>query len=105
MSIHPATRGEAMSRSRSITMLALLTTCLLVGLTLVTMTAAQAAYPGKNGRIAFVANLDGTWQLYTMHPDGTGRRQLTSFPGSDLEFILPDWSPDGTKIAFDFPAQ
>src|SRR5436190_974671 len=31
--------------------------------------------------------------------DGTGLARLTNSPGSDGE---PAWSPDGTKIAFDF---
>src|SRR5207249_1107035 len=82
-----------------------LTAGLLVALTLATGTAAQAAYPGRNGRVAFAANLDGTWQLFTMRPDGTGLRQLTTFPDSDVYFMDPDWAPDGTKLAFMFPGQ
>jgi len=40
-------------------------------------TAAWATYPGTNGRIAFVAHFSGTWQLYSIKPDGTGLKQIT----------------------------
>jgi hypothetical protein len=43
--------------------------------------------------IAFSRNGD----IYVMHADGTGIRQVTSGPGDDLG---PVWSPDGTRIAF-----
>jgi Tol biopolymer transport system component len=53
--------------------------------------------PAPSGRIAFIeAHRDGNGPLYTMAPDGSDARQLTSF---DVE--APDWSPDGSMIAFD----
>jgi TolB protein len=55
---------------------------------------AGAAFPGANGKIAFVHYPGG--QIYTMNPDGTGPTPLTSGPAVNLE---PAWSPDGKKIA------
>jgi Tol biopolymer transport system component len=63
---------------------------------------ASATYPGVNGRIAFTAHLSRAegWQLYSMRPDGSDRRQLTHIRGSsDLSF-MPDWSPNGARIVF-----
>jgi Tol biopolymer transport system component len=40
---------------------------------------------------------DDTWDLYLIHADGTGLRQLTHAPpGTRLWF--PTWSRDGTSI-------
>src|SRR5215217_5366900 len=59
---------------------------------------AQAAYPGGNGRIAYVANLpNGLHEIYTMKPNGTDRKQLTDDSVYDTS---PTYSPSGTKIAF-----
>jgi Tol biopolymer transport system component len=58
---------------------------------------ASAAYPGANGKIAFVSGTPGSYDIYTMNSDGSGRIQLTSASGDDVD---PVWSPDGSKIAF-----
>ncbi len=64
---------------------------------------AEAAFPGENGKIAFVRDiLDNTpeaenWEIYTMNPDATNQKNLTA--SDDLDFH-PAYSPDGTKIAF-----
>jgi dipeptidyl aminopeptidase/acylaminoacyl peptidase len=50
---------------------------------------AEAAFPGSNGRIAFVSYPN----MYDVLPDGSGTRSLG--PGEG-----PSYSPDGTKIAF-----
>jgi len=62
---------------------------------------ASGADPGKNGRIAFVANLTGTRQLYTINPDGTDLFQVTNLPPANdpLAFGL-DYSPNGQQIVF-----
>jgi Tol biopolymer transport system component len=58
---------------------------------------AHATFPGQNGRIAFQSNYDGDYEIYTMNPNGTDVRKLTDNTVNDTD---PDWSPDGTKIAF-----
>jgi Tol biopolymer transport system component len=60
---------------------------------------ARAAYPGPNGRIAFMSTESGSLQIWSMRSDGTVRKRLTDFAPS---FVAdPDTSPDGTRIAFD----
>jgi Tol biopolymer transport system component len=62
---------------------------------------ALAADPGKNGRIAFVANLNGSNQIYTINPDGTDLFQVTNLPpATDGIAWFYDYSPDGKEIAF-----
>jgi len=47
--------------------------------------------------IAFTSNRDGDFEIYTIKPDGTNLRRLTSSPGVDGHSI---WSPDGEWIMF-----
>ncbi|MBA3584215.1 MAG: PD40 domain-containing protein [Gemmatimonadetes bacterium] len=56
---------------------------------------AQATTPGKNGQIVY-RNFKS---LFVVNSDGSGERKLAS-PGRGKEDALPDWSPDGTTIAF-----
>lgn len=74
----------------------------LTAAALVGAQASQATTRGKNGRIAYGAEVAGHYQLFTIAPDGTGRTQVTDFPDGAYD---PDWSPDGQRIAFarDFP--
>ncbi|MFQ5748191.1 MAG: hypothetical protein ACE5H3_01905 [Planctomycetota bacterium] len=51
----------------------------------------------RNGRIAFSRILNGTPQLFTALPDGSGEKQLTFPPGANE---YPAWSKDGTRLAF-----
>ena len=53
--------------------------------------------PARNGPITFFGGGGSGEEIYTMHPDGTGVRRLTNVEGDAL---FPDWSPDGTRIAF-----
>ena len=47
-------------------------------------------------RIAYVQPIGGMHRIWTMRPDGTGKRQVTS-GASDIQ---PAWSPDGGTIAY-----
>jgi hypothetical protein len=73
----------------------------LVGACIAALTAAappaHAAFPGANGKIAFAAYRDATYEIYTMKADGSNQTRLTSNTAFDFD---PAWSPDGTKIAF-----
>jgi len=59
---------------------------------------AEATFPGKNGRIAFVRDrgLLGA-HIYTINPDGSGLTKISTRP---FFASSPAWSPDDKKIAF-----
>ena len=66
--------------------------------------AAVTVLPKSNGLIAFAADRAFTpvsepSGIYTVKPDGTGE---TLFPNIPLNAGRPSWSPDGTKLAFQF---
>jgi Tol biopolymer transport system component len=48
-------------------------------------------------RIGFYSNRSGRYELWSIHPDGSGLEQLTETDGAGLWF--PIWSPDGQRIA------
>jgi TolB protein len=59
---------------------------------------SAATFPGDNGgRIAFVSDSPGNFDIFTMSPGGTLKRNLTNSPRIDSG---PRWSPDGGKIVF-----
>ena len=72
-----------------------------MGLSLVLAPAALAAFPGENGKIAFVdADIEdggADTEIFTINRDGTGLDQLTHNAAFDA---APAWSADGEKIAF-----
>ncbi len=61
---------------------------------------AQAAFPGADGRIAFVTGDGGCCNISTMNADGSHVNQLTHVT-SGTQAVDPFWSPDGTAIVFD----
>jgi Tol biopolymer transport system component len=59
--------------------------------------AEYPAWSPDGSRIAYHAQGNGTWDIYTVRADGTGVIRLTNYP-SDNRY--PAWSPDGRWIAF-----
>jgi Tol biopolymer transport system component len=51
----------------------------------------------ETGKIVFVSYLNANGDIFVMNYDGSATTRLTNDPGSDNN---PDWSPDGSKIAF-----
>ena len=74
----------------------------------ISSTAAEAGFPGGNGRIAFVQeeldpDEDADYygpstdlEVFVMQPDGTESAQLTN---NDVEDLRVSWSADGTRLA------
>ncbi|MFL5827012.1 MAG: TolB family protein [Thermoleophilaceae bacterium] len=61
-----------------------------------------ATTSGTNGLIVYAKEVSGHFQLFTIRPDGTGARQITRVAG---DAVHPDWSPDGSRIVFEFDRQ
>ena len=51
----------------------------------------------KGDTIMFTSDRDGDFELYTIHPDGSGLRRLTNVPGINAHSA---WSSDGEWVAF-----
>jgi Tol biopolymer transport system component len=66
----------------------------------VALLPVRAGNEKDDGRIAFVGNQSGNWQLYTMNPDGTDMAQITNLAATNFDLWVPDFSPDGRKIVF-----
>jgi Tol biopolymer transport system component len=66
--------------------------------------ASQPAWSPDGDRIAYVTDVGpdkDTWdneEIFSMKPDGSGRKRLTEIPGND--HWPPTWAPDSTRIAF-----
>ena len=59
---------------------------------------AGAAFPGRNGSIAYVAfPPGGDGEIYKARPDGSHRKRLTN---NDLSENAPSYSPNGRRITF-----
>lgn len=57
----------------------------------------RPAAPNGEGRIAFVSKRTGDWEIFTMKPDGTDVRNMTSHPRADH---FPRWIAGGTRLSF-----
>ncbi len=62
-----------------------------------TLEPARAAFPGNNGKIAFVREGASDSYIFTTKPNGTDTTKIPTRPRFDG---TPAWSPDGRKIAF-----
>ena len=65
-----------------------------------TLTTGYDNFPAWSPRgdlIVFSRLADGDFDIFTIRPDGTDLRQLTTTPGGDSH---PAWSPDGAHILF-----
>ena len=80
-------------RRGSILAIAVLTTLT----TLALAPGVAATYPGRNGLIAFQAEVGDGLQIFTVRSNGKQLRQITHVDGAAA---LPDWSPDGRRIVF-----
>jgi Tol biopolymer transport system component len=49
-------------------------------------------------KILFFSNRTGTWQLYSIKPDGSSLMRYTDAPGVGAR--LPKWSPDGHHLVY-----
>jgi Tol biopolymer transport system component len=76
------------------------------GLWYVGLVLLAAVIPGwasdasQNGRIVFVANSTGSWQLYKINPDGSDMVRITDLASTAFESWAPNISPDGRRIVF-----
>jgi Ca2+-binding RTX toxin-like protein len=60
--------------------------------------ASEAAFPGKNGKIAFSNPVPGgSLEIFTVNPDGSGTAMLTA---NSVVDTAPAWDADGRRIAF-----
>jgi hypothetical protein len=70
-----------------------------VGLFMVVLYAqpAEANFPSKPGKIVFSQDDGNDFEIYTINPNGGGKKQLTDNSSDDRS---PSYSPSGKKIAF-----
>jgi dipeptidyl aminopeptidase/acylaminoacyl peptidase len=77
----------------------LISITLMIGAAAAKLHPAEAAFPGGNGRIAYLhAAFPEFWepQLYVMEPDGTDKTRISN-AGYHYD---PAWSADGDKLTF-----
>ena len=72
-----------------------------------TLTPTLAGTPvGSGGRLAFISDRNGTFQIYTMRADGGDVQQLTTDPADKWDPAWTfggtqlAWSPDGTQLLY-----
>jgi Tol biopolymer transport system component len=63
----------------------------------VTPTVKIPVIDDANSMITFYSHRDGNIEIYTMNPDGSNQRRLTS---NESDEYSPVWSPGGSQIAF-----
>jgi len=89
------------AKSRMLLLLASVALAVLLLALAVSERPASAAFPGKNGKIAFVSTRDGNEEIYVMDADGTNETRLTTDPETEPgRDIHPMFSPDGKRLTF-----
>ncbi len=66
----------------------------------ITRTPSPTPLGGSYGEIAFATNRSGIFQIWLMDSSGNNLRQITNMEKGACQ---PDWSPDGSKLAFISP--
>jgi Tol biopolymer transport system component len=97
--LHPGKKGRDMTR-KTLYLPALLVAAVLVacaGALLAVSEKAEATFPGKNGKIAYVRNDGNDDEIYTINPGGGGKTQLTH---DNTGTYVPAYSPDGQRIVY-----
>ena len=74
----------------------------LIRLVVILLAAATCNAATRHGRIAFASDQTGSWQIYTMNPDGSAQVQVTNLAPTDDDLMAPSISPDGSKILFTY---
>ena len=98
MTLTPAARGRGGRAVLLPAVFLVVVTAACWAVLLLPASSAEAAFPGKNGRIAFALFPEvGDAEIHTMRPDGSGPRPVTDNSAHD---VRPAWSPDGTKLSF-----
>ncbi|MBD0360225.1 MAG: PD40 domain-containing protein, partial [Nitrososphaeraceae archaeon] len=64
--------------------------------------SAFGTVPGENGKIVFIDYGDeaSVGIISVMNADGSGQTRLTAVDENNNKDYRPEWSPNGTKIAF-----
>jgi TolB protein len=73
-----------------------LTVAATVGIAAWVIGPLRATPTGANGLLIFQTQDGSRGTLFTIRPDGSGRKSIAAAPGD----AAPDWSPDGSKIVF-----
>jgi TolB protein len=87
--------GAEMNRRKAV-LRTLLGAALAAGVAATVAQATVSAASAKNGQIVY----RHFHSLFVVNADGTGERKLTKPPGGRFVDDQPDWSPDGSTIAF-----
>src|SRR5215469_2723247 len=92
-----------MQAKRKVYALLFVSAAIIVCLLTVVLRVAASA-PGQGGKIVFENgdSATGSFQLFTMNPDGTNKVQITNLPANNFESLLPNISPDGQRVIFCF---
>src|SRR5215217_3870807 len=92
--------GEFHMAKRTLYLPALIVAAVLMACAVVVLALsekAEAAFPGKNGHIAYVRNDGQDHEIYAINAGGGGKVQLTNNATGDYE---PAFSPDGKKVVY-----